>query len=134
MSKVLPTPRFAITTTTACDANVNTFRLASEIYGIESFVLDIPYEYSKDGEEYVKEQLKEMVTFIEDNLKEKLNEDKLREIILTENKTIEYHEKYLNLLKNKYFPNTVTSEMFKVFTTHSRDGKKKILLSFMKCY
>lgn len=127
MSKVLPTPRFAITTTTACDANVNTFRLASEIYGIESFVLDIPYEYSKDGEEYVKEQLKEMVTFIEDNLKEKLNEDKLREIILTENKTIEYHEKYLSLLKNKYFPNTITSEMFKVFTTHPGMGRKDTL-------
>lgn len=123
MTKVIPKPRFAITTTTACDGNVNTFRLVSEIYGIDTFVIDVPYEYSKEGQDYVAGQLKDLVVFIEEHIGKKLDEEKLKEVIRTENKTIECQRKYLEVLKTKYFPNTITSEMFKVFTTHSGMGR-----------
>ena len=47
-------PRFAITTSTACDGNINTFRCVSNIYDIDNFIIDVPYEYSKEAEMYVK--------------------------------------------------------------------------------
>ena len=65
-----------------------------------------------------------MVTFIEDNMKKKLDENRLKEIILNENKSIEYYKNYLEILKTKYFPNTLTTEMFKVFATHPWNGKR----------
>ncbi|MEG1002033.1 MAG: 2-hydroxyacyl-CoA dehydratase family protein [Clostridium sp.] len=140
LSNVIKKPKFAITTSTACDGNVNTFRCVSEIYEIDKFIIDVPYEYSRDAEEYVEEQLHEMVTFIEDNTKKKLDEDKLSRIILNENKSIDYYTKYLEILKTKYFPNTLTSEMFKVFTTHPGMGREdtlkfyKMLLDDIKAY
>ncbi|MBM7836030.1 2-hydroxyacyl-CoA dehydratase subunit D [Clostridium sardiniense] len=127
MSNVIQKPKFAITTSTACDGNVNTFRCLADIYKIDKFVIDVPYEYSRDAENYVEEQLKEMVTFIEDNTHKKLDENKLKEIILNENQSIDYYKRYLESLKNKYFPNTLTSEMFKVFTTHPGMGRADTL-------
>ncbi|MGG7097977.1 2-hydroxyacyl-CoA dehydratase subunit D [Clostridium sardiniense] len=127
MSNVIQKPKFAITTSTACDGNVNTFRCLADIYKIDKFVIDVPYEYSRDSENYVEEQLKEMVTFIEDNTHKKLDENKLKEIILNENQSVDYYKRYLESLKNKYFPNTLTSEMFKVFTTHPGMGRADTL-------
>lgn len=130
MSDVLQKPRFAITTSTACDGNVNTFRYLADYYNIDKFVIDVPYEYSKDSQEYVEEQLREMVTFIEDNISKKLDEDKLKQIILNENQSIDYYKSYLENLKTKYFPNTLTSEMFKVFATHLGMGRPDTLKFF----
>lgn len=130
LSGVIEKPKFAITTTMACDGNVNTFRCLSDFYGIERFVIDIPYEYSEDAKEYVKEQLKEMVEFIEDNLHKKLNENKLKEIIINENKSIDYYNSYLKKLENRYFTNTLTSEMYKIFATHPGMGRADTLKFF----
>ena len=71
-----------------------------------------------------------MVTFIEDNMKKKLDENRLKEIILNENKSIEYYKNYLEILKTKYFPNTLTTEMFKVFATHPGMGREDSLKFF----
>lgn len=130
LSGIIEKPKFAITTTMACDGNVNTFRCLSDYYGIERFVIDTPYEYSNDAKEYVKEQLKEMVTFIEDNLHKKLDENKLRQIVINENKSIDYYNSYLEKLKTRYFPNTLTSEMYKVFATHPGMGREDTLKFF----
>ncbi|CUP09685.1 2-hydroxyglutaryl-CoA dehydratase subunit D [Clostridium baratii] len=127
---VIKKPRFAITTSTACDGNINTFRCVSNIYNIDNFIIDVPYEYSKEAEMYVKGQLHEMVTFIEDNMKKKLDENRLKEIILNENKSIKYYKNYLEILKTKYFPNTLTTEMFKVFATHPGMGREDSLKFF----
>lgn len=42
------------------------------------YIIDIPYEYSKDGEEYVASQLYEMVEMIQDIMSVKLDETKLK--------------------------------------------------------
>ena len=126
-SKVLPAPKCAITTSLACDANINTFRAISKECGINKYVIDVPYEYSKDAEEYVEMQLKEMVSFLEDNFNRKLNEDNLKKIILNENKSIDYYKKFLDKLAYKYYPNTLTLEMYRIFATHAFLGHDKVL-------
>ena len=123
----MPAPKCAITTSLACDANINTFRAISKECGINKYVIDVPYEYSKDAEEYVEMQLKEMVCFLEDNFNRKLNEDNLKKIILNENKSIEYYKKFLDKLAYKYYPNTLTLEMYRIFATHAFLGHDKVL-------
>ncbi len=102
-SNVIPKPRFSVTTTMACDANINTFRHISNCYDIELYIIDIPYEYSKDGEEYVVSQLHEMVEMIQDIMKVKLNEDNLKRVLHIENLSRKYQLKYMKELSIRYF-------------------------------
>ncbi|MFQ9393791.1 MAG: 2-hydroxyacyl-CoA dehydratase family protein [Lachnospiraceae bacterium] len=58
---VVPKALRSVTTSMICDGNVNTFRYLEEKHQVPSFVLDIPDEYSEDAENYVVEQLKELI-------------------------------------------------------------------------
>ncbi|GAA0115540.1 2-hydroxyacyl-CoA dehydratase subunit D [Clostridium senegalense] len=126
-SKVLKAPKCAITTTIACDANINTFRRISKSYDIPKYIIDVPYNYSNESIEYVILQLKELVTFLEDNFKCKLSEEKLKEVIARENKCLEYYDEFLKELKVKYYPNTLTLEMYRIFVTYVFLGHSKSL-------
>lgn len=68
-----------------------------------------------------------MVEFIEDITKTKFNEEKLKEIIKIENDTKKYMRKFYKSLKCKYFSNTLTLEMYKLFAYHCSLGKKEVL-------
>ncbi|MGL5635230.1 MAG: 2-hydroxyacyl-CoA dehydratase subunit D [Sarcina sp.] len=127
ITKLVEKPKFSVTTSTACDANVNTFRCVSSIYDIPNFVIDVPYNYTEESVEYVANELRKFVSFVEDILGEKLDEEKLKEIIKRENKSLELYKEYLELLKTKYFPNTLTLEMFKIFITHPAAGSVEAL-------
>lgn len=122
---ILPKPQFAVTTSMVCDANINTFRYASDKYKIPCYIIDIPYEYSRENEAYVVNQLKEMVKMIEDATGKKLDEDKLKEIIKTENETRAYMKKYFKSLRYKNYPSTLTLQMYKLFASHVFMGKKE---------
>lgn len=133
-SKLLPKPRFAVTTTMACDANINTFRHVANCLDIELYIIDIPYEYSKDGEEYVASQLYEMVEMIQDIMNVKLDENKLKTVIHNENLSRTYQLKYMKELSCRYFPNTLTLEMYKLFTSHVAMGRIETLQFYKKIY
>ena len=124
---MLPKPRFAVTSSIACDGNINTFRYLSAKYDVPCYIIDIPYNYNEESISYVEQQLKEMIKMIEDVLGKKLDEDRLREIIQNENKTRTYMNTYLECLKDKYFPNTLTLEMYKLFATHVFMGRTETM-------
>lgn len=117
-SRLLPKPKFAVTSSMLCDGNINTFRYLSNLYKIPYYIIDVPYEYSKDSENYVANQLKEMVKMIEDATHKKLDIDRLKEVIETENETYKYIHTYAQKLSTRYYPNTLTLEMYKLFATH----------------
>ncbi|WP_251861672.1 2-hydroxyacyl-CoA dehydratase family protein [Clostridium sp. Marseille-Q2269] len=133
-SNVIKSPRFAVTTTIACDANVNTFRHVRDQLNIDLYIIDIPYEYSIEGEEYVAIQLKEMVSMIEDIMHIKLNENKLKKVLINENSSRQYQLKYMKELSYRYFPNTLTFEMYKLFTSHVAMGRVETLAFYKKLY
>lgn len=124
---VVPKTKFALTSSMICDGNLNTVRFISNKYKIPYYYLDIPYEANEDTERYVVEQLHEIVKFIEDTTSKKFDENKFREVIKTENETKIYMRKFYEGLKDKYFPNTLTLEMYRLFASHSGLGKKDVL-------
>lgn len=126
-SKIIPKPLFSMTSSIICDANINTFRYASSKYNIPFYSLDIPYEYSKEAEIYVVNQLKELINIIEETLGEKLNEDNLKEVIKRENESKKLLKNYYVELGHKYFPNTLTIEMYKIFASHVSIGREETL-------
>lgn len=120
--RIFKKPKFQITTSTVCDANISTFRHVSNLYSNPHFEIDVPNTYSEENEKYVVSQLKAMVKFIEEIMNERLDEDKLKEIIKTENKSKEYLKKYIHSLKRKYYPSTLTLQMYMLFTSHISIG------------
>lgn len=124
---VLPKPKFAITTSMVCDANINTFRYLSDKYKVPCYTIDVPNEYTKQAEAYVVEQLKEMINMIEEITGQKFDEVKLKETIERENMSKQYLKNYLKYQSHKYYPNTLTLQMYMLFTSHISIGTAETL-------
>lgn len=124
---VLPKPKFALTSSMVCDANINTFRFTAEKYGIPYYIIDVPYELNRQSVEYVEKQLKEAVNLMEECTGKKLDENKLSKIIDTENKSKEYMKKYLKALETGYLPMSLTLQMYMLFTSHTFMGREDVL-------
>ena len=124
---IVPKPLMTLTTTSICDANVSSFRHTSEKYNIPLYVLDIPHNYSAKNEDYVVQQLEEFIEMIEKLTNKKLDLNRLKQVLTIENQTRQYFKDFLKELKTKYFPNTLSSEMFKFMISHVFIGKKETL-------
>lgn len=129
-SGVIPKAAFATTTSMICDGNVNTFRYLSDKYQIPSFTLDIPNEYSKTAETYVIEQLKEMIVLLERTFHQKLDMEQLKQVLIRENESRTYYKEFLKEQKSKYFPSTMTLQLYMLFATHLNIGSKNSLEFF----
>lgn len=126
-SGVLKSPKFAVTTSTCCDGNINTIRYISENENINSYILDIPYEYSEENEKYVVSQLNEMISMIEKETGRTLDMYRLKDIIKTENESKRYFKEYLKEQRTKYYPSSLTLHMYMLFASHVGIGTKEIL-------
>jgi len=124
---ILPKPKFALTSSMVCDANINTFRFTAEKYGIPCCIIDVPYELSTESIAYVRDQLKESVKLMEECTGKKLDDNKLSEIIDNENKSKEYMNKYLKCLETNYLPMSLTLHMYMLFTSHTFMGRPATL-------
>lgn len=122
---LLPKPKFAVATSMICDGNINTFRYLSDKYNIPRYIIDVPYEYSRDSEAYVVGQLKEMVGLLEETMGKKLDEDRLKAVIRMENQSREFLRRYKKSLRKKYFPKSLSLEMRLLFTSHVFMGRQE---------
>lgn len=127
---ILEKPRLMIATSIACDANIPTFRYLSKKLGVPLCIIDVPYRYSKEAVSYVKKQLFEAASSLEEAFKRKLDIDKLREVVKTENKTRALMKEYLNYAGGKSLQTTMTFEMYMLFASHVFIGSKEILKFF----
>ena len=89
------------------------------------FTVDIPSKDDEDSIKYVENQLKEAVSFIEENTGKKFDYEKLKEVIRRENRSMKLYREYLKELSEKYIPNDITSEMYKLFFTHILNGTEE---------
>ena len=124
-SGVLPKPRFVINTSLACDVNHLSFRRAADFYNIPHFMIDVPSEYNERNLKYVENQLMDMTAFIEKNSGIKLDENKLAEVMNRSKNTIKNYRKMLELRKDIFLSDEMTSHMLSVFATHVMLGTKE---------
>lgn len=124
---LLPKPQIAITTSTACDGNINTFRHLSTAHHLPLYILDIPSEYSKDSEGYVVEQLQEMIHMLEDLNHRHFNIEELKQTLHRENLSKSYFNRFLKLQATHYYPSTMAIQLFLLFTSHLTIGTKETL-------
>lgn len=124
-SGVLPRPRFIMFTTMVCDANMITFRALADYWQIPIFTVDIPNSSDEGTVSYVEDQLKEAVSFIEENTGKKFDFEKLKEVVRRENRSMKLYKEFLRELSVKNIPNDFTSEMYKLFFTHILNGTEE---------
>lgn len=122
-ARVLPRPKAAIVSSTACDANLNTFRLLCVEKSVPLFTLDVPYECSRGGLEYMEMQLKDLVGFLEDVTSTRFDRSRLVDVVERRRRSEKMVREFLRLLADKHFPNTLTFEMYRMFTSHVFMGR-----------
>lgn len=123
---VLPKPDFIINTTLACDANHLSFRRAAEHYNVPQYMIDVPYNYSSGAVDYVAEQIKDIVTFIEKQ-GYTFDEAKLIETVEKSKQTLKNFNDILTLRANRSLSDEMTSQMLSVFATHVMLGTDNAL-------
>ena len=127
LSGVLPVPKLATTTSTVCDANFNTFRLAGQKTGLPLFYLDIPAEESPSSVQYTVQQLKDLISFLEEHTGKKFDIDRLREMLHRENLSHKHYLRYYREKKTRFYPTTLTLQMYELFASHLSIGSEESL-------
>lgn len=124
---IVKKPRFMMTTSMICDGNIPTFKYLAKKQGVPLYVIDVPYSYSQEGVCYVKKQLVELAHELEECFSKKLDIDRLREVVKTENSTRALMTEYLGYAGRKAIVPTMTFEMYMLFTSHVFMGTPEVL-------
>ena len=119
---LMPKPQFILNTTLACDANLLTFRRLAEYFQVPQFVVDVPYETDDQAINYVADQLREMVRFMEKKTGHTLDEDALRAAVARSQRSMEQFDRYMTLRAGKLLVGELTGEMFSAFALHTLLG------------
>lgn len=119
---LMPKPRFILNTTLACDANMLTFRRLAEYFQVPQFVVDVPYETDEQAVDYVADQLREMVRFMEKETGQHLKEEELRAAVARSQRSMEQFDRYMTLRADKLLIGELTGEMFSAFALHTLLG------------
>lgn len=120
---LVPLPVLGVTTSMVCDANVCTFRYLREHHGLENFVLDVPYVWTQEGEDYLVRQLRELIALLEEKTGKKYDEDALKDTLRRENETRAYMRAFFEKRAVRAYPNEITLVLFMLFATHLDIGK-----------
>jgi len=131
-SGVIAPPAFAVTTSTICDGNVNTFRYLADRYQVPDYLLDIPDCYSPEAEVYVAEQLRELIARLEETFGKKMDYGRLSAVLERENESKESYRRTLSMMRTKAYPSTLTLQMYMLFANHLNIGTPKILAFYKK--
>ncbi|MBQ6442340.1 MAG: 2-hydroxyacyl-CoA dehydratase [Lachnospiraceae bacterium] len=134
LSGVMRTPSFAVTTSTVCDANFNTFRFIEKHCRIPTVFLDIPAVSTPESIQYVSAQLKELIHTLEEHTGKSFDVDRLREILQRENQSKDLYLRYLLEKAEKTYPTTLTLQMYELFATHLAIGSVEALHFFQSLY
>ena len=127
LSGVMPKPLAIVNTSLACDANNLTFRKAADQMKVPQYYIDIPWEVNEDSVDYVADQMREMVRWLEDISGRRLDMQKLSEATENARQTMRILKEVIDLRKDRYLPTDLTTELYEVLMTHNALGMKETL-------
>lgn len=87
---VLPPPDFMLVATIPCDAAIVGFEALAHIYKCPIFRLDFPYMGGELAIKRLTRELKDLVSFLEDNTGKKSDYDRLKETLAHSKRSIDY--------------------------------------------
>jgi benzoyl-CoA reductase/2-hydroxyglutaryl-CoA dehydratase subunit BcrC/BadD/HgdB len=126
-SGLMPPAAAAVTTSTVCDGNVQTFRRAAAACRVPLTILDIPNEISPMAIAYVVEQLRHFIAELEDLCHRPFDRAALQAALDRENRSFAAYHRFLAAQRGRYYPSTLTIQMFNLFASHLAIGTPEIL-------
>lgn len=121
---VLPKPAMVINTSLVCDANNLTFRELAAHYDVPHVYIDVPPEQTEDSVAYVADQFRELADCLQNHLGRRLEADKLREVMLRSQRTVNSLRACLAEKSCHSLPGDGTSEMYEIYLSHNGLGSQ----------
>ena len=122
----LPKPDFFLTTNAQCGTLTKWFERMSEYYKVPLFLIDVPYTGGKSPSDhcfkYVHAQLKELVTFLENISGNRLEADRLAQVISLSNETTALWADILNAAASTPAPISVFDQFFSMAPVVAQRG------------
>ena len=131
---IAPKAAFATTTSMLCDGNVQSFRYIQNKQKLPTYLIDTPSSISEDSILYVKNQISEMIPLLEQATGKSFDIDRLREVLKRENQSKEYYRLFLKELQTRYYPSTLTLQMYMIFASHLAIGTPEVLNFYKHMY
>ncbi len=116
--KLMPRPRFILSTSLACDANSLTFRHLAAFYGVPHFSVDIPFESTPQAVDYVAGQLRQMGEFIARQTGVPVDEGKLVQSVARSQRTMTLFDRGLQKRAGKQILSDLTGELLRTAALH----------------
>ena len=114
-----PRPDALVWSNQVCDNTAKGGNLLVEVYDCPRFFLDRPYHYSERGVQYFAHQLEELILFLEDLTKRKMDWDRFSEVMERSRRLQELHREIRELRKavpspwrNLWFIHMMGTEMY----------------------
>jgi benzoyl-CoA reductase/2-hydroxyglutaryl-CoA dehydratase subunit BcrC/BadD/HgdB len=126
LSGVLPRPAAILNTSLACDANNLTFRTLAKYYGISQYYVDVPYAKNDASVDYVAEQLRDAKEALERS-GFRFDEAEFERVIARSRETIDLLNEVCTYRRDRYLPNTLTSELYEGLMCHTALGSEGAL-------
>ncbi|MDY3014942.1 MAG: 2-hydroxyacyl-CoA dehydratase family protein [Evtepia sp.] len=115
---LMPKPRFILSTTLACDANMLTFRHLAEFYDVPHFSVDVPFESSPQAVDYVAGQLRQMGEFLTRQTGIPVDESRLAASVARSQRTLENYKTFLTQRAGKQMLSDLTGELYRTAAFH----------------
>jgi benzoyl-CoA reductase/2-hydroxyglutaryl-CoA dehydratase subunit BcrC/BadD/HgdB len=121
-----PQPACTVGINTPCDAQVLSTQVMNELAQAPFFAIDVPYYHNEETIRHVAGQLAELIPFLEEHTRRKLDYDRLREVCELSNQTTEAIWEWLEW--RKHVPLTQSSKvvaftlMIQILFTGSPEG------------
>ncbi len=90
MDGLIPEPSVLIGASVPCNGGVKALKRLGEIFNKQVFILNIPIEVTEDSVEYLIEQYKQMIEYIENETGRKIDYNKLKQTIRYNNEARKY--------------------------------------------
>ncbi len=102
---VLPPALAVVTSNLPCDGGMNSYTLIERELGLPTFRLDIPFNFNDDrAVAYFADELKNMITWLEEKTPGKMDWDRLREICGKRNRMAEYELELWDMVSHRPAP------------------------------
>nr|MDO8119094.1 2-hydroxyacyl-CoA dehydratase family protein [Candidatus Sigynarchaeota archaeon] len=129
---LLPEPDVLIAASFPCNGGVKAIKRIGEIYNKNVFIINTPYDFSEKSVEYLVNQYKLMIEFIEKETGHALDEDKLKSAIQYNNEGRRYLLEANELCKN--IPSPANFDDWKNFVIYVLLASTKEGVAVAKAY
>lgn len=92
-------PQAVVHTATTCDQTIKLYEVLADIHKVPNFLIDTPYGARPADIAYAKENMQELIAFLEQQFNAKLDPAKLREALEISHEAYSYWEKICELRK-----------------------------------